>query len=441
MLFRKYKRCGIIISVTNKKIEELLTGAFGISKKLQRIGSEAENGLKDKLEEYKNIADYNQLKVLCAMRENRLSETHFAGTTGYGYNDTGREALERIYSDVFDCESALVRPQMISGTHAIATALFGNLRYGDELLSVTGRPYDTLLKVIGQTPAKGSLAEHGVTYKEAALTEDGKPDFDEIRRLITANTKIAAIQRSKGYAWRRSFTVEEINEIIRFVKSIRKDMICFVDNCYGEFCETEEPKADILAGSLIKNPGGGLAPVGGYIAGAEEYVYAAACRLNTPGAGREIGPTLGFTTPFLQGFFLAPQIVGGALGGAAFAAAVFEMLGYPVLPKPEEKRTDIVQAVQMKNSGEVLAFCRGIQKAAPVDSFVTPEPWEMPGYDCQVVMAAGAFVQGSSIELSADAPLREPYTVFFQGGLSYMHAKTGVLTGLNEMLKNGFLVI
>ncbi|MDR1703784.1 MAG: methionine gamma-lyase family protein [Clostridiales bacterium] len=412
--------------------DRFLHETYGVSEELLIMGREADTELSGVFSSINETASYNQLKVLAAMRDNRLSETHFAGSTGYGYNDAGRDVLERIYATVFGTEAALVRPQIISGTHAIATALFGNLRPGDELLSVTGRPYDTLLKVIGVSPATGSLMEHGIGYKEAPLT-DGGIDYEAVKSLITPRVKIAAIQRSKGYAWRRSFTVEEINKLIDFIKSINRDIICFVDNCYGEFADVSEPRADLLAGSLIKNPGGGLAPVGGYIAGKEELVHAAACRLNTPGLGGEAGPTLGFTQAFLQGLFAAPQVVKGALMGAVFAARMFEKLGYEHMPGAFEKRSDIVQAAVLKTPSNVEAFCLGVQKAAPVDSFVKPEAWGMPGYSCPVIMAAGAFVQGSSIELSADAPMREPYIVFFQGGLSYDHSRAGVLAGLNEL--------
>ena len=384
-----------------------------------------------------DTADFNQLKVLAAMQQNRLSDTHFAATTGYGYNDLGRDTLEQIYADVFRVEAALVRPQMISGTHAIATALFGNLRYGDALLALTGKPYDTLEKVIGIKAAKGSLAEQGVTYHQADLAPDGGVDYAAIRALITPQTKIAAIQRSKGYAWRRSFTVAEIGEMIAFVKRINPDIICFVDNCYGEFVDTTEPTevgADLAAGSLIKNPGGGLAPVGGYIVGKAELVGNAAFRLTAPGVGKEAGPGLGLVQPMTQGLFLAPNVVAGALKGAVFAAAVFAKHGFAVNPASDEKRSDIVQAIQLNNAENIMAFCRGIQRAAPMDAFVTPEPWAMPGYNCPVIMAAGAFVQGSSIELSADAPMRPPFAAYLQGGLTWSHAKIGVMVALNALL-------
>lgn len=411
-----------------------LEGMFEIDRKLIRLALTAEEALADIFRITDVTADFNQHRVLKHMQTNRLSETHFASSTGYGYNDAGREVLERIFAGVMGTEAALVRPQMISGSHAIATALFGALRPGDELLSVTGAPYDTLRKIIGITPAKGSLMEHGIVYKEAALN-GMEADYEAIKSLITPKTKVAAIQRSKGYSWRKSLSVTEINGFISFIKAINQDIICFVDNCYGEFVEEEEPKADLMAGSLIKNPGGGLAPCGGYVVGRADLVEAAACRLNVPGAGLDMGPTLGLTGTFLQGLFMAPQIVAGALKGAMFAGWMAHALGYDVLPGLHESRSDIVQAIKLRSPEAVAAFCKGVQMAAPVDSFVTPEPWDMPGYGCPVIMAAGTFVQGSSIELSADAPMRPPYTVFFQGGLSYAHSRLGALMGLNEVCK------
>jgi len=388
------------------------------------------------------IAEQNQYKVIAAMQKNKLSDIHFAATTGYGYNDLGRDTLEQIYADVFHTEAALVRPQMISGTHALTTALFGNLRHGDEMVSAVGAPYDTLQGVIGMRPTKGSLAEHGIVYKQADLTADGGLDYEAIVRLITPKTKLVTIQRSKGYCWRHSFTVAEIGDIVRFVKDIRKDIIVMVDNCYGEFVEALEPSdvgADMVVGSLIKNPGGGLAPVGGYIAGTEECVENASFRLAPPGMGREVGPTLGLTSQLMQGLFFAPTVVSGAVKGAVLASAVFSGLGFDVLPTADEARSDIVQAIRLGSPENVIAFCRGIQGAAPVDSFVAPEPWDMPGYDDQVIMAAGAFVQGSSIELSADAPMTPPYIVYMQGGLTWFHAKLGVMAALDEMVKRGLV--
>jgi len=390
------------------------------------------------------IAEFNQLKVLNAMQENRLSEAHFAATTGYGYNDLGRDTLEAIYATAFKAEAALVRPQMVSGTHALATALFGNLRPGDTLLSVTGAPYDTLHGVIGIRPVCGSLAEYGIKYRQIDLDPDGGFDYGKIAAELKNTVKMVAIQRSKGYLWRPSFTISEIKKLIHFVKDIAPNTICMVDNCYGEFVEYSEPieaGADIAVGSLIKNPGGGLAPVGGYVVGVRRYVEAAADRLTAPGLGMEVGPALGLTSALMQGFFMAPQVVGGCVRGAILAAAVFERLGFSVLPGPSDERTDIVQAVKLGSSKAVLAFCRGIQQAAPVDSFVVPEAAPMPGYGKQVVMAAGAFVQGSSIELSADAPLAEPYIVYMQGGLTRYHAKLGVIYALQSLIDAGLLSI
>lgn len=395
------------------------------------------------LEEADKVAEFNQLKVLKAMQENRVSEAHFASSTGYGYNDTGRDALEAVYAAIFKAEAALVRPQMVSGTHALSTALFGNLRPGDILLSATGAPYDTLRSVIGIRPAKGSLTEYGIIYRQVELTQSGKFDYNGIADSLR-DVKMVAIQRSKGYAWRPSFTVAEIQELITFIKNINPKAICMVDNCYGEFVEYKEPievGADLAVGSLIKNPGGGLAPSGGYIAGKAPYVEAAAIRLTAPGLGMEVGPTLGLTAILMQGLFMAPQVVEGSVRGAILGAAAFEKLGFPVLPGPKDSRTDIVQAIKMGNQENVLAFCRGIQKAAPVDSFVVPEGAPMPGYEHNVVMAAGAFIQGSSIELSADAPLIEPFTVYLQGGLTRYHAKIGVIHALQELADLGIVRI
>jgi len=390
--------------------------------------------ISNQLAEAESIAEFNQLKVLKAMQENRISEAHFAATNGYGYNDLGRDALEAVYATVFKAEAALVRAQVVSGTHALALALFGNLRPGDTLLSVTGTPYDTLHSVIGIKPAEGSLADYGVIYKEVEF------DYEKIGRALQEKPKMAAIQRSKGYAWRPSYTIDQIAELITFIKKKSPDTIIMVDNCYGEFVEHLEPVevgADMAVGSLIKNPGGGLAPVGGYVVGGKKYIEAAASRLTAPGLGLEVGPSLGLTGVLMQGLFLAPQVVEASVRGAVLASAVFEKLGFPVLPRLDETRTDIVQAIKLGSAEGVLAFCRGIQKAAPVDSFVTPEAAPMPGYSHNVVMAAGAFVQGSSIELSADAPLKEPFIVYMQGGLTRYHAKVGVEFALREMIKEG----
>lgn len=378
----------------------------------------------------------NGAKVLHAMQKNKLSDVHFAATTGYGYNDLGREVVEQIYADIFKTESGLVRPQLMSGTHALTVALFGNLRPGDELLSPVGKPYDTLEGVIGIRPEIGSLAEYGITYKQVDLKEDFSFDYEGIRAALTKKTKLVTIQRSKGYSYRPTLSVAQIGELITFIKSIKPDVICMVDNCYGEFVETIEPTevgADLCVGSLIKNPGGGLAPIGGYIVGKKEYVEKAAVRLTAPGLGKEVGATLGLNQPVLQGLFLAPEVVTNALKGAIFAAALYEKLGFDVMPTSTQSRHDIIQAINMESPENVIAFCQGIQKGAPVDSFVTPEPWDMPGYDAPVIMAAGAFVQGASIEMSADAPIKPPYTVFFQGGLTFYHARLGIMIALQTM--------
>lgn len=381
------------------------------------------------------MCEINQIKVIKAMQDNRLNEAHFAGSTGYGYTDEGRDALEAIYADVFHTEDALVRSQIVCGTHALATALFGNLRPGDEILAPAGKPYDTLDSIIGITPARGSLAEYGVTYRQVDLLPDGSFDYDNIKKAINDKTKLVEIQRSKGYAVRPTFSCEKIGELISFVKSINPDIICMVDNCYGEFVQTVEPSdfgADMVVGSLIKNPGGGLAPIGGYICGKKEYVENASYRLTTPGLGKEVGASLNNTRAFAQGLFLSPSVTANALKGAIFAANCYEGLGFKSVPNSTEPRYDIIQAVELGNEERVCAFCEGIQAAAPVDSYVTPVPWDMPGYDSPVIMAAGAFVSGSSIELSADAPIREPYAVYFQGGLTYQHAKYGIIVSLQK---------
>lgn len=388
------------------------------------------------------VAEFNQMKVLKAMQKNRLSDIHFAATTGYGYNDIGRDTLESVYADVFQAEDALVRPQLISGTHALTVALSGNLRPGDEILSPVGKPYDTLEGVIGITKTKGSLAEFGITYSQVDLLFDGSLDWEGIRAAIKPNTKLVTIQRSKGYDSRPTLSVQCIGELISFVKDLKPDLICMVDNCYGEFVELTEPTqvgADLCVGSLIKNPGGGLAPIGGYIVGKKDYVENAAYRLTAPGLGKEVGATLGLNASLFQGLFLAPQVVSGALKGAIFAANVYEQMGYEVLPNGSEDRYDIIQAITLNSAEAVIAFCKGIQAAAPVDSYVVPEPWAMPGYQCDVIMAAGSFVQGSSIELSADAPIKPPYTVFFQGGLTWYHAKFGILMSVQKLYEEGII--
>ena len=417
---------------------------LGISEEVLKFGLEIEETLKERFKKVDETAEFNQLKVISAMQQNRLSDIHFSGTTGYGYNDLGRETLEQVYASVFHTEDALVRPQITCGTHALYTALAGNLRPGDELLSPVGKPYDTLEEVIGIRNSNGSLREYGITYSQVDLLEDGSFDFDGIRKAINGRTKLVTIQRSKGYATRPTLSVERIAQLIAFVKSIKPDLICMVDNCYGEFVETIEPSdvgADMVVGSLIKNPGGGLAPIGGYIAGTRKCVENAAYRLGSPGLGREVGASLGVNQSLFQGLFLAPTVTAGALKGAIFAAAVYEKLGFSVVPDSTESRHDIIQAVTFGKPEGVIAFCEGIQAAAPVDSFVTPEPWDMPGYDSQVIMAAGAFIQGASIELSADGPIKPPYSVFFQGGLTWYHAKLGILMSLQKLKDAGIVTI
>ncbi|OOB79376.1 MAG: hypothetical protein BEN19_07770 [Epulopiscium sp. Nuni2H_MBin003] len=411
---------------------------LGIDKEVEQFCNTILATLEERYKKIDETSHINGAKVLHAMQKNKLSDIHFAATTGYGYNDLGRDVIENIYADVFKTESALVRPQLMSGTHALTVAFFGNLRPNDEFISVVGKPYDTLDSVIGITKASGSLAEFGIKYKQVDLLENYDIDYNKIKETITSNTKMVIIQRSKGYSYRPTLSVENIGDIIKFVKDINKNIICLVDNCYGEFVQMHEPTevgADLVVGSLIKNPGGGLAATGGYIVGKEKYVENAASRLTAPGLGKEIGATLGLNQNILQGLFLAPEVVANAIKGAIFAAAAFEKLGFEVMPEATEDRFDIIQAINLDNSENVITFCTGIQKAAPVDSFVVPTPWDMPGYDSKVIMAAGAFVQGSSIELSADAPMKPPYTVFFQGGLTQYHAKIGVMTTI-QLLKN-----
>lgn len=416
--------------------------SMGIDEDVYQFGEEILDSLKERFLKIDETAQYNQLKVVKAMQDAKVSEACLLGTTGYGYNDIGRETLEQVYANVFHTEDALVRPQITCGTHALALALISNLRPGDELLSPVGKPYDTLEEVIGIRPSKGSLAEYGITYKQVDLLEDGSFDFENIKKTMNERTKLVTIQRSKGYQTRRTLSVESIGELIRFVKSIKPDVICMVDNCYGEFVERIEPTdvgADMIVGSLIKNPGGGLAPIGGYIAGKKECVENAAYRLTSPGLGKEVGASLSIMKDFYQGLFLSPTVTAGALKGAIFAANIYEKLGFSVVPNATEERHDIIQAITFGKPEGIIAFCKGIQAAAPVDSFVTPEPWDMPGYDAQVIMAAGAFVSGSSIELSADGPIKPPYAVYFQGGLTWEHAKYGILKTLQEMKKSGII--
>jgi cystathionine beta-lyase family protein involved in aluminum resistance len=401
-----------------------------------------ERSLTERFDKIDSVAEYNQMKVIAAMQENRVNATHFASTNGYGYNDDGRDNLERVYAGTFHTQAALVRPQITCGTHALAVALSANLRPGDELLSPVGRPYDTLEEVIGIRESIGSLKEYGVTYRQVDLLPGSKFDYEGIKNAINEKTKLITIQRSKGYQTRKTFSVAEIGELISFVKSIKPDVIVMVDNCYGEFVETVEPSdvgADMIVGSLIKNPGGGLAPIGGYICGTKKCVEQCAYRLSAPGLGQEVGANLGLMQSCYQGFFMAPTVVAGALKGAVFAANVYEKLGFDVVPNSTESRHDIIQAVTLGSPEGVVAFCKGIQAAAPVDSYVTPEPWDMPGYDSKVIMAAGAFVQGSSIELSADGPIRPPYAVYFQGGLTWYHAKLGIMMSLQKMYEAGLV--
>lgn len=410
---------------------------FGISKEVLAYGEQILDSLKERFQKIDETAEYNQLKVIHAMQECSVSEACLLGTTGYGYNDLGRDTLESVYADIFHTEAALVRPQITCGTHALALALMSNLRPGDELLSPVGKPYDTLEEVIGIRPSKGSLKEYGISYRQVDLLTDGSFDYAGIRAAINEKTRLVTIQRSKGYQTRPTLSVTRIGELIHFIKEIKPDVVCMVDNCYGEFVETIEPTdvgADMVVGSLIKNPGGGLAPIGGYIAGKEECVENAAYRLTSPGLGKEVGASLGVLSSFYQGLFLAPTVTASALKGAIFAANIYEKIGFPVVPDATESRHDIIQAVTFGSPDGVIAFCQGIQAAAPVDSFVTPEPWDMPGYDSQVIMAAGAFVSGSSIELSADGPITPPYAVYFQGGLTFPHAKLGILKTLQNLI-------
>ena len=415
---------------------------MGIDDKVYNLGESILEGLSDRFKEIDRVAEINQLKVVKAMQEARASEACLLGTTGYGYNDIGRDTLEEIYAGIFHTEAALVRPQITCGTHALALALMSNLRPGDELLSPVGKPYDTLEEVIGIRPSMGSLAEYGITYSQVDLLPNGDFDYEGIRKAINEKTRLVTIQRSKGYQTRRSLSVESIGELISFIKSIRSDIICMVDNCYGEFVEVIEPTdvgADMVVGSLIKNPGGGLAPIGGYLAGKTACIENAARRLTSPGLGKEVGASLGILKDFYQGLFLAPTVTASALKGAIFASAMFERAGFSVLPTSDEERVDIIQAVTFGKPEGVIAFCKGIQAAAPIDSFVSPEPWDMPGYDSQVIMAAGAFTLGASIELSADAPLREPFAAWMQGGLNFHSAKVGVLLGAQSMIDSGVL--
>lgn len=414
---------------------------FGISDKTLKLVSEAEESIKEQFKHIENICEINQLRVMKAFADNRVSDSHFVATTGYGYDDLGRDTLDRVYADIMGAEDALVRHNFISGTHTISTALFAVLRPNDILVSITGKPYDTFEEVIGiqGEAGNGSLKDFGVKYVQIDLKHDGTPDLEQIKFTLThMNVKAVTIQRSKGYGWRPTYSAKDIGALIEFVKEISPETICIVDNCYGEFVETEEPTAygaDLIAGSLIKNPGGGLAPTGGYIAGKQKYVELCAYRLTSVGIGKEAGASLGFNRQMYQGLFMAPHVVSQALKAAVLCSAVFEKLGFEVDPKPNEIRHDIIQSIKFGDPDKVTAFCQGIQKGAPVDSFVTPEPWDMPGYSSQVIMAAGAFVQGASIELSADAPIKPPYIAYMQGGLTYESAKLGIMVAADKMLR------
>lgn len=415
---------------------------MGISKEVLNFGADVEQSLKKRFFEFDEIAEYNQLKVIKAMQDERVSDVHFAATSGYGYNDLGRDTLENVYARVFHTEAALVRPQIVCGTHALALALSSNLLPGDELLSISGKPYDTLEEVIGIRESAVSLKEYGIRYAQVDLLPDGSFDLEGIKNVINSKTKMVAIQRSKGYQTRKTLSPYDIGDVIAYIKGIRNDIIIMVDNCYGEFVQRQEPSdfgADMVVGSLIKNPGGGLAPIGGYIAGTKECIERAAYRLTAPGLGKEVGATLGITQSLFQGLFMAPTVVNSALKGAVFAANIYEKLGFSVVPDGKEPRYDIIQAIEFGIPEGVIAFCKGIQAAAPVDSYVTPEPWAMPGYDSDVIMAAGAFIQGSSIELSADGPMKPPYAVYFQGGLTWYHAKLGILMSLQKLADAGIV--
>ena len=418
--------------------------SLGISKEVYEYGESILEALKERFAAIDETAEYNQLKVIAAMQKAHVSAECFNASSGYGYDDIGRDTLEEVYAAAFHTEAALVRPQITCGTHALAIALAGNLRPGDELLSISGRPYDTLEEVIGIRPSCGSLAEYGVTYAQVDLLEDGSFDYEGIEKALRPQTRLIEIQRSKGYQTRPTLSVAQIGEAIAFIKERRPDVIVMVDNCYGEFVERLEPSdfdADMIVGSLIKNPGGGLAPIGGYIAGTKECVERAAYRLTCPGLGKEVGASLGVMRSFYQGFFLAPTVTAAALKGAIFAANVYARLGFKVVPNGSESRHDIIQAVEFGFPEGLTSFCEGIQAAAPVDSYVTPEPWAMPGYDSDVIMAAGAFIQGSSIELSADGPLKPPYAVYFQGGLTWPHAKLGILMSLQKLYEKGHVTL
>lgn len=418
---------------------------FKLDSRLVKLGEQAIEEARTAFAGIEEMQEYNQQKMLAAFIHNGVSESHFVGSTGYGYDDRGRETLDAVFAMAMGAEDALVRHNFVCGTHALTVALFGVLRPGDVMLSVTGKPYDTLQAVIGLTGDRnGSLLDFGIQYKEVALTPDGKPDLPAIREAVKQGVKMVYIQRSRGYSLRPSLRVEEIETIARAAKEVDPHCIVMVDNCYGEFVQEEEPVsrgADLMAGSLIKNPGGGIAPTGGYIAGRHDLVQSCAYRLTTPGLGKEVGCTMQANRELFMGAFHAPHVTGEALKTAVFASALFSLLGYDVTPRFDEPRADIIQAVMLRNEKALIAFCQGMQKGAPVDSFVVPEPWDMPGYDSQVIMAAGAFTLGASIELSADAPLREPYAAWMQGGLNFHSGKVGVLLGAQSMIDSGVLTL
>ena len=423
--------------------DELLMKELEISPKVLNFVKEAEAEITEQFAALDDVTAYNQYKVLSALQKNRIADMHFAWKTGYGYDDPGRDAVEKVYADIFGTEAALVRTTIVNGTHALAITLMGVLRPGDEMIYCSGGPYDTLEEVIGiRGEGMGSLKEYGVTYKQVDLLPDGSIDLETLGKTINEKTKMVCVQRATGYGWRKSITVNQIEEMTKFVHGIREDIVCMADNCYGEFLDIKEPTnvgIDVMAGSLIKNPGGGLALAGGYVAGRQDLIEKISYRMTCPGIGGECGLTFGQTRTVLQGLFMAPKVVNGAVKGAILCAKVYEKLGYPVCPSASDSRSDIIQAVQLGNPDAVVAFCEGIQAAAPVDSYVTPEPWDMPGYDSQVIMSAGAFTSGSSIELSADAPLREPFAVWMQGSLNFDSGKVGVMLAAQEIYKRGLL--
>lgn len=423
--------------------DKLLVEQFKIDEKVLEIVKEAEAEVQEEFAKLDDIMAYNQYKILAAFQANRLADRHFSWNTGYGYDDAGREAVEKVYAQVFGTEAALVRPTIVNGTHALAITLMGVLRPGDEIIYVSGGPYDTLEEVIGiRGEGMGSLKEYGVTYNQVDLLPDGTIDYEGIEKTISPKTKMVCVQRSTGYSWRKSITVNQIEKVATLVHGINPDIVCMTDNCYGEFLDIKEPTnvgIDIMAGSLIKNPGGGLALTGGYVCGRKDLIDKVSYRMTCPGIGGECGLTFGQTRAILQGLFTAPKVVNGAVKGAILCGKVYQKLGYDVCPLPDDKRSDIIQSVKLGSPDAVVAFCEGIQQAAPIDAHVNPVPWAMPGYESEVVMAAGAFVQGSSIELSADAPIREPYIVYFQGGLTYEHSRFGVIKSVDQLMKKNLL--